>query len=262
VQLRVWRQIYEERLYVISKVLRKTLFPTFEELWLWESKRRMHYWLEANQIPHAKTWLFYDLSQAMSFAQDVKLPIVYKSDLGSGSSGVIVFRDGRRLRKHIKLCFERGFTTYRRSPQDTEWRYVLLQEYLSEAHEWRIIRVGDSFFGYEKVKRGEFHSGSRRWRYGRPPSDLLDFVKVITDTNGFRSMDIDIFVAKGNQYFVNELQAIFGITNSRDLCIVNGKVGRMLHDGTTDKWVFEEGSFCQNYLCNLRVQTLLAKLET
>lgn len=260
VQLSVWRQMYEERLYVISKVLHKTIFPTFEELWLWESKRRMHYWLEANQVPHPKTWVFYDLSQALDFATNVELPIVYKSDLGSAASGVIIFRDRSRLLRHITMCFRHGFTTYRRAPQDKEWRYVLLQEYLSEAREWRMLRIGDSFFGYEKVKVGDFASGSHKWRCSRPSDELLGLLKEVTDKANFRSMDLDIFVTPESKYFVSEMQTFFGMSHPDEICVIDGKAGRMSYVPETQGWRFEEGSFGENHLCNLRVQYLLDSL--
>lgn len=221
----------------------------------------MYYWLEANRIPHAKTWVFYDLSQAVTFAQDVKLPIVYKSDLGSGSSGVIVFRDRNRLRKHIKTCFERGFTTYRRSPHDKDWRYVLLQEYLTDAKEWRIIRLGDSYLGYEKLKKGDFHSGSHVWRYGRPSAELLDFALHVTNTGPFTSMAVDVFITSDGRYWANELQALFGVFGTEPQCVVDGKTGRMRWESETTSWQFEKGSFADNKCCNLRVKTLLEQLD-
>ncbi|UCD49590.1 MAG: hypothetical protein JSW27_18915 [Phycisphaerales bacterium] len=261
VQLSVWKRMFDERLRIMSEDLNCVLFPDYGALWLYESKRRMHYWLEGHGVPHAKTWVFYDLEEALAFADRVDLPIVYKTDLGSGASGVIIFRRRRALKRHIKRCFRKGFTTYRRCRNDKEWSVVLLQEYIADASEWRMIRIGDSFFGYEKAKAGDFHSGSHRWRYGRPPSGLLDLTKSITDENDFLSMDLDIFVAPDGRYLVNELQALFGMGNPYEMCVVDGKRGRMRYAGPGVGWQFEEGSFCQNYLCNLRVRALLQKLD-
>jgi hypothetical protein len=53
-------------------------------------------------------------------------------------------------------------------PRDRQWGSVLFQQYIPDAREWRMIRIGDSFFGYEKIKVGEFHSGSHKWSYSRP----------------------------------------------------------------------------------------------
>jgi hypothetical protein len=259
VQIDVWKQMYEERLYIISKVLHKTVFPTFEELWLYESKRRMYYWLEANQIPHATTWLFYRLPEALDFAEAVELPVIYKSNLGSGSSGVILFRDRAQLRKHTKLCFGKGFTTYRRARQDRDWRYVLFQEYVADAREWRMIRLGDSYFGHQKQKKGDFHSGSGLASWEVPSARLLDFVREVTDKGRFRSMDLDI-LQQGDKYFISELQTWFGWIRPYQM-VVDGKAGRHLYDNATGKWLFEEGIYCQNGGCNLRVAALLSDMH-
>ncbi len=48
--------------------LGKILFPSTDEIWFYESKRRMHYWLAAHGMPHPRTWVFYDRTQALDFA--------------------------------------------------------------------------------------------------------------------------------------------------------------------------------------------------
>ena len=258
----VWKQMYDERLKILVKYDGITIFPSLEALWIWESKRRMHYWLDANNFLHPETWIFYSREEALSFAQSVPLPIVYKSDLGSGGTGVIIFRDRSKLRRHINCCFRKGFTTYRRGPNDKEWGFIIFQEYVENAREWRMIRIGDSFFGYEKLKIGDFHSGSHEWRYAKPPSYLLDLTRKITDHGGFLSMDIDIFVTPNGRCLINELQPLFGMGNPYEMCVVDGNPGRMVVNQEDGSWVFEKGNFCQNNLCNLRVETLLNILDS
>ncbi|GAJ06476.1 unnamed protein product, partial [marine sediment metagenome] len=69
VQLSFWKQMYDERLKIIVESLGKVMYPTYNELWLYESKRRMYYWLKANGIPHPKTYIFYSMTDALDFAQ-------------------------------------------------------------------------------------------------------------------------------------------------------------------------------------------------
>ena len=260
-QLSIWKQMFDERLRVITKDLGKIIFPSYDEIWFYESKRRMHYWLEANGVPHPKTWVFYNLQEALAFVDHAELPIVYKSDLGSGASGVKIFHNRDSLKRHIRRCFNRGFTTYRRCRNDKEWGFVLLQEYLPDAKEWRMIRIGNSYFGYEKVKVDDFHSGSHAWRYSMPPADLLNLLKSVTDRGDFRSIDLDVFVTREGDYLINEMQALFGMGNPYEMCVVDDKPGRMLFQAASDLWRFEAGDFCRNHLCNLRVETLLAMLK-
>lgn len=260
VHLSIWKQLYDERLRVMAYDLGKILFPSYDEIWIHESKRRMFYWLEANDVPHPKTWVFYDLNKALTFADFAQMPTVYKSDLGWGASGVRIFRDRASLRKHIKRCFIKGFTTYRRCYNDKEWGFVLLQEYLTDAREWRIVRIGDSYFGYEKLKRGDFHSGSLQRSYSKLSDELLYFVKKVMDIGDFKSMDLDIFETNDGRYLVNELQTVFGMSRP-EMCVVDGKAGRMVLRLGSNLWEFEAGDFCQSNLCNLRVITLLDALQ-
>lgn len=259
-QITVWKQMYDERLRILVQDLGKVLFPTYDEVWFYESKRRMHYWLAANQVPHPHTWVFYDRRQALAFAQEVSLPIVFKADFGSGSMGVRIIRDRAALRRLINRCFKRGFRKTGADPRDRQWGSVLFQEYLSDVTEWRMTRVGESYFGYEKVQKGDFHSGSHVFRYGRPPTDLLRLTKAVTDKGGFLSMALDCFITSEGRCLVNEMQTTFGLHVSEGLPMVDGKRGRLVYDPAVDDWRFEEGDFCRNKLCNLRVQTLVTLL--
>jgi glutathione synthase/RimK-type ligase-like ATP-grasp enzyme len=261
VQCGAWKQMYDERLRILAAQAARPMVPDFEALWMWESKRRMHYWLKVNGIAHPKTWVFYDQREALDFARNCDLPIVYKSDMGSGASGVLIFHSRRGLAGHIKRCFRKGFSTYRRPKQDIEYGSVLFQEFLPSLREWRTVRVGDSFFAYEKARKAGFHSGSGEFRYGRPPHDVLDLCREVTDVGGFSSMNIDVFVTDDGRLLVNELQAICGQAGSRELCRIDGQTGRMVYDATQQTWSFDPGTFCTNYLCNLRVRQLLDVLS-
>ncbi|MBN1805932.1 MAG: hypothetical protein JW837_11840 [Sedimentisphaerales bacterium] len=259
-ELSVWKQMYDERLRVMVEDMGKIIYPTYNELWFYESKRRMYYWLEAHNIPHPQTWIFYNFNDAMQFARNVELPIVFKSDFGSAASGVRIFRSRSKLVRWIKLCFRKGIICKNEDPRDQQWGVVLFQEYLPDAKEWRIAVIGASYFGYEKLKQGDYHSGSLLRAYSRPRDELLALAKRIMDDGGFTSMALDIFEIKDGQYLVNELQTMFGMSR-QEMCVVDGKAGRMLFQSESSAWVFESGDFCRNHLCNLRVQILLAMLK-
>jgi glutathione synthase/RimK-type ligase-like ATP-grasp enzyme len=253
--------MFDERLRILSQDLGKILFPTCEEIWFYESKRRMHYWLAAHQIPHPRTWVFYDQDQALEFADQARLPIVFKADFGSGSMGVRVLRRRATLRRLIHRCFKRGFLKTGADPRDRQWGSVLFQEYLPDLAEWRMIRIGESYFGYQKVRKGDFHSGSHVFRYGRPPTDLLRLTQAVTDQGGFLSMALDCFVTSDGRCLVNEMQTTFGLHVTDGLPMVEGRRGRLLYDRAQDDWRFEPGDFCRNRLCNLRVETLVKILQ-
>ncbi|MBU5614630.1 ATP-grasp domain-containing protein [Geomonas azotofigens] len=255
-----WKQMYDERVRIIAEDMGKPIFPSYSALWMWESKRRTCYWLKANGISHPKTWVFYDRRQALEFAAGAPLPVVFKSNMGSGASGVIIFERRNQLSKHISHCFSKGYTNERRGPNDREVGSVLLQEYLPNVKEWRVVRIGPSYFAFEKLRGGRFHSGSHLRRYGLPPVGLLDFARAVFDRGGFTSLSLDVFIAEDGRFLANELHTYFGIMNSHEMCIVDGIPGRMLHE-PSQGWKFEAGDFCRNYLYNERVLCVLDSLR-
>jgi len=257
----VWKQMFEERLRVMKEYLGKIIYPSYEEIWFYESKRKVYAWLKVNGFAHPRTWVFYNEKEALEFARVTELPIVFKTDLGATATGVKILRTRPKLVRLVKRCFKRGVIRKNGDPRDRQWGLVILQEYLPNISEWRMIRVGDSYFGYEKLRVGDFHSGSHQWRYSKPPQELLDLLKEITDKGGFSSMDLDVFVTRDGRYLVNEMQSLFGLGNPYEMCVVDGKAGRMVYDSESGAWKFEEGSFCRNHLCNERVRDFLRKLD-
>lgn len=255
----VWKQMFDERLKVMVEDMGKIIYPSYNELWFYESKRRMHYWLKANDIPQAQTWIFYNPDEAFDFARQCELPIIFKSDLGAGASGVKIFRRRTPLLRFLRHVFRKGLVREGGDPRDRQWGSIFLQEYLPEVREWRILRLGKSYFGHQKLKKGWSHSGSGRVGWYDPPKQLLDFVREVTDKGEFTSMDLDIFETKDGRYLVNELQSVFGSYLPYQM-LIDSKPGRYIYEYSTGQWIFEEGVFCQNGSCNLRVEALLEKL--
>ena len=254
----VWKRMFDERLKVLVDDLGKMIYPSYEELWLYESKRRMHYWLQAHSVPHPQTWVFYSRRQALEFCRTAPLPIVFKSDLGAGASGVRIFRRRGALERFVNFCFTKGVVRRNGDPRDRQWGSVILQEYLADAAEWRVIRIGRSYFAHQKLKKGEFHSGSGSVGWYRPSQGLLDIVRQVTDLGGFTSMDCDIFQTAEGRYVFNELQCMFGFERPYQM-LIDQRPGRFLHSQETG-WQFQEGVFCQNGGSNLRVEVLIEKL--
>lgn len=268
----VWKRMYDEKLYFISHVLKKPIYPDYYSLFIYENKKNMAYFLKLNDIPHPKTWIFYDKEEALNFVEKYdKYPLVFKPNIGSGALG-IKFMNKNQAKKIINKIFTKwkffnfGYTKWYKTRfklsypimDDKQYNFVIFQEKLDVKWEWRIIRIGESFFGHQKLAKGKFHSGSGKVGWVKPPEELLNLVKRITDENGFRSMDIDIFETLDNKFYVNELQAIFGSYDNSQMYI-DGKPGRYLFKD--DEWIFEEGYFNQNGSFNLRVEDFLKILN-
>ena len=115
------------------------------------------------------------------------------------------------------------------------------------------------YFGHQKLRKGQFHSGSGKAILCDPPKRLLDFTRGIMDKGGFTSMNLDIFETTDGRYLVNELQSLFGSYSPIQMR-VDDKSARYRYESLAGKWILEEGIFCQNGSCNLRVKALLKVL--
>lgn len=145
---------------------------------------------------------------------------------------------------------------YKRRSLNLQKGFVIFQEYIPHEFEWRVVRIGDSFFAHKKLKTGSKASGSLLKKYDNPPFEILDFVKGITNKYKFYSQALDIFETD-NGYLINEMQCIFGQSDPYQM-LVNGLPGRYRYLG--NKWEFEEGDFTNNQCFNLRLAFLLENL--
>lgn len=255
--LGIWRRMFEERLWVASQDLGKRLYPSFSELFLWESKRRMHDWLVARNVPHPRTWVFYCKQDALEFCTGATYPVVCKTDSGAASSGVFLLRNRRAAERMVRLAFGKGILGRSADARERAWGSILLQEYVPHDFEWRIVRIGDDYLCRRKVRVGDFASGSGEIGWAKPLPGMLDFARWVTDIGGFRHMAVDLFVSEGGgsdrRFLVNELQAIVGF---RDVAETE-HTGRWRRETGGCQWSFETGSFHQNACANLRLRMLL-----
>jgi len=259
---RVWKQLYEDRLYILEHILEYPVIPSFKETWFYESKRRSCDWLKAHQLPHPQTYVFYDKEEALQFLDHCEYPIMFKSDLGAGSKGVQVCREKGHAIRLMNQCFKAGYRTPNTDIRDKQWGYVIFQQYLEDANEWRLVRVGDSFFCRVKGKVGDYHSGSGKMSWGTPPPALLDDFKALTDQHQFKSMNIDYFEDKNGNYYINELHTVFGEILEKNIDQNDPLMGRYLWQPDTNEWTFEHGFFYRNACANMRLQHLQNVLQT
>jgi hypothetical protein len=251
-----WNVMIKDRVETLERELGYPCVPGSHELWMYEDKRRTAYWLAANEVPHPKTWVFYTEADSLAFTSDCPLPIVFKTAFGAQASGVRILRKRKHLQALARRIFRRGVSAAGGDPRDRHWGYMILQEYLENVREWRMVRIGDSYFGHPKERAGDFHSGSGVVSWDVPPVTHLDFLWQVTEKGGFRSMDVDVFETRDGSLLVNELQAVFGAFVSVDQLRVDGKPGRFVRTAE-GMWKFEEGDFARNACANERVRDAL-----
>ena len=281
--------LYDERITILNKVCGIPVFPSLEEILIYENKKFLSYWLAANNIPHPKTSVFYYEKEALDFVRQAGLPIVGKTNIGASGSGVSILYSLEEAEQYIRKTFSgsglkrrigpkwrrKGFAgrvleklvnprelrlkivSYINARSETQRDFVLLQQYIPHMFEWRCVRIGDSFFAHKKLVRNEKASGSLLKSYDRPPVDLLHFVKHITDLKNFKSQAIDIFVSKDGTYLVNEMQCIFGQSDPYQM-LIDGQPGRYLF--TNNQLIFEAGDFNKYESFLLRLQTFTTML--
>lgn len=254
------KTIQDERYYFVSQVLHRPIYPDYTGLFIHESKRNMAAWLEIFGYPHAKTRVFTRRSEALEYLKNCQYPIVTKANVGSAASKVLIIKNRNKAIRMAKKCLtdsvfrfiQRGWAYKMRfhhrwymppmwDVRNRQKDYFIVQDFVKDVkYEWRIIRIGDNYFGHQKLIKDGFASGSGLVGWVAPPRELLDMVRELCDKGGFRCMDVDIFETKDGIYYINELQAFFGSYLNYQMCI-DGRHGRYVYKN--GDYLFEEGDF-------------------
>ncbi len=269
------KHIYDERIYFINKVLGHPVYPSFDEQFIYENKRNMAYWLQSMSFPHPKTNVFLLKREAIEYINKANFPLVFKTSTGAASSGVSIVKTHSHAKRIINQVFGYfhpliafGKIRYIKSKKglpipiigDLQKHYVIIQEFHQLKHEWRIVKIGKSYFGHQKLLNGNFASGSLKKNWETPPEKLLHLVKAICEKGNFYSMSVDIFETKNNEYLINELQCIFG-QSTPYLMLRNGLPGRFYFDRDKNTFQFEEGDFNKFNSKLLRVEHFINILK-
>jgi len=269
-----WKRMYDEKLYFVENIMKRIIYPSYDEIFLYENKRVMSYWLEVNNISKPQTWVFYDKHEALQFIENyLEYPLLFKANIASGSIGIEILKNQKQAKKLIEKVFtkynffSRGYTKWGRKKNipypmldDKQRDNVLFQRMIDVKYEWRGVKIGESYFAHKKLAgTSGFHSGSGKANYDNPPLEVMEFLKKVCDIGSFRSMNVDFFEDINGDFYVNELQTFFGSKIKPYQMCVDGKPGRYLY--VNGQWVFEEGMFNQNNSCNLRVLDLIDIIE-
>lgn len=254
------REIYNQ---LFESNLPCTISPLPLELRIYESKRELAYFLQAENIPHPKTRVFLNEAEAIEFAETCSLPQVFKTSTGASSSGVELLKTRRQVRSIIKRVFRssyvrKGLGDYR----DMDYGYAIFQEFVADAREYRVIKVGNSWFGHEKSKLEDqtFFSGSGVNKWTPPSMSVLDFCKDIADKHGILIATFDIFEDTSGRLLVNEIQTWFGSYNPSQMYI-DDIPGRYIQPEGSNRWVFEPGYYNTNGSANLRIIELTNHIQ-
>jgi glutathione synthase/RimK-type ligase-like ATP-grasp enzyme len=251
-------KVVKDRCDMIEDILGIPVYPKRCERWIYEDKVRLADWLASQNIAHPRTWVFCDRTEAMEFVKSCSLPIVFKLPFGAGATGVQIIRSSAKLRRVVKKAFGGGHAAEGHDLHDRQRGSVILQEFLPDVSEWRMVRIGDGFMCRKKRREGDFHSGSGGATWEIPAAALLDFAEQVSTDAGFRAMAMDIFEPEPGRYLVNELQTVFGDIAEKDRERGKELRGRWVRS-SCGEWAFEEGDF---YRESASVERLRDILET
>ncbi len=289
-RLERFKKLYDERVFVLSQVLGRNVYPSTVETLIYENKRLLRDWLQANNIPHPESFIFFNEDEAVRYAEYCNnFPVVAKTNMGASGNGVIFINSKTELVNYIKKAFTYGnksksgfklfkgsifkkvkklysnknflkqrLDDYKLMADEVEKGIVFFQEFIPHLFEWRCVRIGDSFFAHKKLAKNNMSSGTLLKGYDPVPESLLAFIKEITDRAKLYSTSIDIF-EKGEHYLVNEIQCFFGQSDPYQM-LVNDKPGR--YRLIKEKWHFEEGDFARNSCYDLRLEHAISLLST
>jgi len=247
----IQKQFWDERLQILNHELKKKIYPTFDLLWLYESKRKTRDWLLVHNLPHPKTDVFFNKTEALSFIENTNFPIVYKTDQGATASGVIIIRSKTQGLRIVKKAFSKGINLKNRGLYDRHQGYVIFQKYIPNAKEWRMVRVGDSYICRLKHKVGDFHSGSGNVDWAKPSIELLNKTKEISNMFDVPNINIDYFETEQGDYLINEIHSVWGGPKKKKTSEFEG---RYLWNEKESNWVFEKGFYYTNRTANLKLE--------
>jgi len=285
----IFKRLYDERAYILSRYSGVPVYPSLNEILIYENKRLLSDWLTVNRIPHPATRVFFSENEALRYASsEAGFPVVAKTNIGASGNGVRFLSDEKELTDYISIAFTSGvgvrtgpklrkgslsgkiikaITTkgffrkrigeYKASYDNPQKGFVIFQEFVAHEFEWRCVRIGDSFFAHKKIALNNKSSGTLIKGYDPVPESLLDFIRDITLRTGLSSVSIDLFELDGS-YLVNEVQCFFGQSDPYQM-LVDSRPGRYrFQEG---RWQFEEGDYARNACYDLRLEHALTLIS-
>lgn len=179
------------------------------------------------QIRSPKSWVFGTYEEAIEKIKNLHYPLVGKTTIGYGSSGVCLLNNYHKsilfLKKNMKkpsLITSEGWRYFARSLKyfgcySKGFGSVLLQEYIPVDYDWKILCFFNRLFVLKRFNRkGDFRaSGSGLFDFDAAPSeDLLFFALKCRESLGTPWISLDIIEKEDNHYLI-EFQAVhFGLT--------------------------------------------------
>lgn len=95
-----------------------SVFPDFKTGWHFDDKVAQMYLLQAISAPLVPSFVFYNKSEALQWANTTSYPKVFKLKGGAGASNVKLVKNQSQAIKYINKAFGKGFSQF------DSWQYV------------------------------------------------------------------------------------------------------------------------------------------
>ena len=213
------------------------VFPDFNTAWHFDDKLGQKYLFESLDIPHVQTYVFFNETEAIQWADSAKFPKVFKLRGGAGSINVKLIRNKEIAKKVIRKAFGKGFRQYDKfSSLHERWRrfklgktnisdvikglirlsiepdysktisyergYIYFQDFISDnKFDIRVVVIGDKAFAIKRlVRENDFRaSGSGHIQYKKENFDdgLIKLSFEINKKLKSQSVALDYVFDKG-----------------------------------------------------------------
>jgi glutathione synthase/RimK-type ligase-like ATP-grasp enzyme len=102
------KQSAQRILYAIEHYLKIPVYPNSDTSWHFDEKVAQYYLLKTLGAPMPRTWVFWDITQAVEWIKTSNYPLIYKLSAGAGSANVIRVDNKKQAAFLIRRAFRRG----------------------------------------------------------------------------------------------------------------------------------------------------------
>ena len=237
------QEIAEGKIYILEQ-MGKTCLPSYDEVWSYENKIRANYLYDLHNLPSIPTFISHSKSDALSYINKAKFPIISKLSTGSASYGVDKIDNIKDAKKLVNQVFSyKGKETYFKYMNQKD--YVYFQEFIEDAnYDLRILCVGEDLFGYYRYpNEGDFRaSGAGNYQKKEIPTEALELAYEVYKAFGSSFLATDfVYSEKIKQFLIIESSIFIGVDSCEQLSIDNvpGKYTRK----AKNEYEFVEGKF-------------------
>jgi glutathione synthase/RimK-type ligase-like ATP-grasp enzyme len=246
----------KSKIYIIEHYLKIKCFPKYDEIWSYEDKVRANYLYRILDIPHVKTYITHNKTEALKIIKQFNYPMVSKISCGSVSRGVSLLKSKKQAEKLVRKVFSTGKLTY--WSEYKQKNYIYLQEFIHDAiYDLRIIVVGNRISGYYRLSQDQDFraSGSGIWQcdVSELPEEAMKIAIRLKEAINSTILAVDMIKSEESDQFLVIEHSIFYDVDYYEELVVNGVAGHYHYykkDGDL-KFVFKPGKFW--------IQELIAK---